>query len=316
MRLYGIIVLYFWVGGYSMALIKCPECGREKVSDSAETCPDCGFGIKTYFQKMKEVEYISLLDPSNYDKIVTNIIPTSINMFFSDGVEDGARGKLNSKNDYEYWVENGHLFTQQRGYNVTEYILDGDCLINLKGTWLGSIPDNNYFNVTCSRPCLYNASLTERITFKEDGTFINQTDGKVGVSGSYIRRGNLIAERSKDTGNKANCFLIYEGQIHIATFVKRGSNLFGEAKLLCDELNKSAYNPQIIGTPVTKKQETSWQRAVRTTNEANGVTCPYCKSTNCSKLGSLSRGLSFGLLGFGSGKIGKQWHCNSCKSDF
>lgn len=46
------------------------------------------------------------------------------------------------------------------------------------------------------------------------------------------------------------------------------------------------------------------------------VTCPYCNSTNCKKLGAISRGVSFGLFGFGSGKIGKQWHCNDCKSDF
>lgn len=46
------------------------------------------------------------------------------------------------------------------------------------------------------------------------------------------------------------------------------------------------------------------------------VTCPYCNSTDCKKLGAISRGVSFGLFGFGSGKIGKQWHCNSCKSDF
>lgn len=46
------------------------------------------------------------------------------------------------------------------------------------------------------------------------------------------------------------------------------------------------------------------------------ITCPYCNSTNCKKLGAISRGVSFGLFGFGSGKIGKQWHCNSCKSDF
>lgn len=35
-----------------MALIKCPECGREKVSDSAIQCPECGFGIKEYFQNI------------------------------------------------------------------------------------------------------------------------------------------------------------------------------------------------------------------------------------------------------------------------
>ena len=31
-----------------MALIKCPECGQEKVSDSALACPDCGFSIREY----------------------------------------------------------------------------------------------------------------------------------------------------------------------------------------------------------------------------------------------------------------------------
>lgn len=39
-----------------MALIKCPECGRENVSDSAEMCPDCGYGIKAHFEKIKHEE--------------------------------------------------------------------------------------------------------------------------------------------------------------------------------------------------------------------------------------------------------------------
>ena len=32
-----------------MALIKCPECGKENISDSATTCPFCGYGIKEHF---------------------------------------------------------------------------------------------------------------------------------------------------------------------------------------------------------------------------------------------------------------------------
>ena len=46
------------------------------------------------------------------------------------------------------------------------------------------------------------------------------------------------------------------------------------------------------------------------------ITCPYCKSTNTKKLYSLSRAFSAGFFGLGSSKIGKQWHCNSCGSDF
>lgn len=42
--------------GVGMALVKCPECGRENVSDNAESCPDCGYGIRTYFEKKKDEE--------------------------------------------------------------------------------------------------------------------------------------------------------------------------------------------------------------------------------------------------------------------
>lgn len=35
-----------------MALIKCPECGRENVSHKAEACPSCGFGVKAHYEKM------------------------------------------------------------------------------------------------------------------------------------------------------------------------------------------------------------------------------------------------------------------------
>lgn len=47
-----------------------------------------------------------------------------------------------------------------------------------------------------------------------------------------------------------------------------------------------------------------------------GVTCPYCKATNVRKIGVGNRLLSTGLFGLGSKKIGKQWHCNHCGSDF
>lgn len=39
-----------------MALTKCPECGRENVSDSAEMCPACGYGIKAHFEKIRQEE--------------------------------------------------------------------------------------------------------------------------------------------------------------------------------------------------------------------------------------------------------------------
>lgn len=39
-----------------MALVKCPECGRENVSDTAEACPNCGYAIKNHYQRVREEE--------------------------------------------------------------------------------------------------------------------------------------------------------------------------------------------------------------------------------------------------------------------
>ena len=44
--------------------------------------------------------------------------------------------------------------------------------------------------------------------------------------------------------------------------------------------------------------------------------CPYCHSTNTKKISGGHRLLSAGLFGLASSSIGKQWHCNNCKSDF
>lgn len=44
--------------------------------------------------------------------------------------------------------------------------------------------------------------------------------------------------------------------------------------------------------------------------------CPYCGSTDLNKIGTLGRAVSVGLLGLASEKIGKQWHCKNCGSDF
>lgn len=39
-----------------MALVKCPECGHENVSDSAEMCPYCGYGIKKHYEDIKKMQ--------------------------------------------------------------------------------------------------------------------------------------------------------------------------------------------------------------------------------------------------------------------
>ena len=46
------------------------------------------------------------------------------------------------------------------------------------------------------------------------------------------------------------------------------------------------------------------------------VVCPYCKSTNTENISTVSRAVSVSLVGAASGKLGKQWHCKNCNSNF
>ena len=65
-----------------------------------------------------------------------------------------------------------------------------------------------------------------------------------------------------------------------------------------------------------KKTEEYMHNISMVSKAKNQVHCPYCNSTNVNKISGSKKAAS--IIGFGilSNKIGKQWHCNSCKSDF
>lgn len=46
------------------------------------------------------------------------------------------------------------------------------------------------------------------------------------------------------------------------------------------------------------------------------VECPYCHSMNTEKISGVARGVSIYVMGVASPKIGKQWHCKQCGSNF
>lgn len=69
------------------------------------------------------------------------------------------------------------------------------------------------------------------------------------------------------------------------------------------EFSEEAYNKRINYVPIEYGSNSSTR-------------CPYCKSSNCKKIGVVGRSVSVGLFGLASGKVGKQWHCNKCSSDF
>ena len=102
-----------------------------------------------------------------------------------------------------------------------------------------------------------------------------------------------------------------------------------KAKIICHECGKVVGDVEICpycGFGVReyikdkeeekRKQEELDRQIKARIYQASFVECPYCGSYNTHKISFSSRVLSIGLLGIGSGKVGKQWHCNNCRSNF
>lgn len=58
------------------------------------------------------------------------------------------------------------------------------------------------------------------------------------------------------------------------------------------------------------------QRELDISKRPGAVQCPYCKSYDTTKITAGSRVASAVMWGVASNKLGKQWHCNKCKSNF
>ena len=72
--------------------------------------------------------------------------------------------------------------------------------------------------------------------------------------------------------------------------------------------------PTNLGVRLRNLEEAA--NAVQHKNNPAGVKCPYCQSMSVKRISGVRRFASVELFGIASKKIGKQWHCNDCGSDF
>ena len=112
-------------------------------------------------------------------------------------------------------------------------------------------------------------------------------------------------------------------------------NLGGEDRdKYIEEITGQKLNPIMVQKrkdylkKIYKEQKEILQKRIRKSEESrineyqqkylaeHNIHCPYCNSSNVTKIGTVNRAVSVGMLGLASKKLGKQWHCNDCGSDF
>ena len=215
-----------------MALVKCPECGRENVSDSAEMCPDCGYGIKKHYEDIKKKQ------------------------------EEEERNKL-LEEEYKKQEEARQAYLEARAQSV-------------------DIPSH--------RPIM---------TAQQVGGVVVIVFGIL----MLICRAWLLA-----------IVLIGIGAIMICCEM---DSLHSRQKIYDDNIHDpDAYRKEMVKQQDFEEAVMRLARNMKTNTNSYGIKCPYCQSANVKKISTTSRAISVGLAGVASGKIGKQWHCINCESDF
>lgn len=112
----------------------------------------------------------------------------------------------------------------------------------------------------------------------------------------------------------------YDFSCVLNAMLNNGEDQIAISKIILQKTSLQMSDGLKLGSMIynTKKipQTYAPERPLKTELEDNVPKCPYCKSKDLTKITTASRSISVGLFGFGSSKVGKQWHCNKCKSDF
>lgn len=112
----------------------------------------------------------------------------------------------------------------------------------------------------------------------------------------------------------------------------KNANIFIKKKLLQNDNYKCIYNrlqqpevpypkPIILNSNNHENDKDYWERIEQHTINKNISTikiieCPYCKSANTTKISTTAKVVNTAIFGIFGTKRHKQWHCNTCNSDF
>lgn len=78
--------------------------------------------------------------------------------------------------------------------------------------------------------------------------------------------------------------------------------------------NSRKYNPK---NGLNAVKNSNVKHSIDSQTKSNLVVeCPYCHSTNTSKISTTAKVVNIALFGIFGQKRKHQWHCNNCGSDF
>lgn len=287
-------------GEVIMALIKCPECGKE-ISDKSEICVHCGYPIKDTIEKVKEDD--NEIDETKFFTICNKC--GNINFTNKTRIENTTKsqgyptcmmcgGEIKILAGKRQWMKKSKREREdivqeeiQRVKHNPKYDIR---MANEYGNGLRPDLDVQRYCPSCGKD--YSKFKTQQsiMTCEFCGTEIESSDMLVSDFGE------LWEEEKKRLGIDIPQNSEPIERLIIKTFLL-DNDKFSEA------LFNERWHPE---------QYKSKSQPV----EKNIPKCPTCGSPNIKKISGLSKAGSVALWGIFSRKVHKQWHCDNCGSEW
>lgn len=260
-----------------MALIKCPECGKNNVSSSAESCPDCGYPIKNYVLS-QEIHDKTNQTPSakSTTKIENNLVVKKEN---AQTIKCENCGAL-------YPDDMTQCPTCGSSFDITDYLEGRNTYHNKKQykTNSNAITSNSKNIIKPQKP-QFSKGL---IIYSVIATLLF-----------------ILLFHSKPFAVLLEIFTFVLAPLGIygSSFLKEKQN-YDLAERDIEEYHKKM---------IKESQEEAAMREAKRIRELNAPKCPHCNSSNIERITTMDRGVSIAMVGLASGKIGKQYKCKNCK---
>lgn len=125
---------------------------------------------------------------------------------------------------------------------------------------------------------------------------------------SVVKDSNVCNKCNSNNLVKINNGEITIGELLVLKHISKDVS-FIEAMINLKESDPIEYQLKMSQFKTQAEQQSSIK-------QDNKVHCKYCNSTNVKKISNISKAGSVAMFGIFSKKVHKEWHCNSCNSDF
>ena len=312
-----------------MALIKCPECGRE-ISDKSSYCIHCGYPLNLHNSSSKnplsgeyyEFDFMYPQSEGEIKKILQNKNSRFYSFYPKTETSGSYESDVRNRSD-PYYSEEDNIY-EIDGYRVSvspfTYLFNSSYLVMDEDLYFykGLIPEGNTFDA-----CIENNS--ESIYFKKDGFFIDN-----GETGLYYRSGEfIIRDHYYDEANwkmkmdikyyadyyaGRSVMLVFSGRVPFDWYIHSSKVSALESLLYSPPIkpyweksrNESRYN-------TTKGTTYHQKRAPWDTNYYNSP-CPYCGQYMVRPAKWEDKRLAISFWGaLHTSKTGARFKCDNCK---